>query len=61
MVMPEWITQIEETVFHLHVNALLKGALAVSGTVKGAILYKNIAAAVKGTLCVKNLILNHFH
>ena len=61
MVMPEGITQIEEAVFHLHIAALLKSALAISGAVKGAILYQNIVASVKGTLCIKGLILNHFH
>ena len=61
MVMPEGITQIEEAVFHLHVAALLKSTLAIGGAVKGSILYQNIVAAVKGTLCIKGLILNHFH
>src|SRR5699024_9590696 len=61
VIMPERVSQIEKVMLRLHIPALLKCALTVRRTVKGAVLYQNITAPVKGAFFIKCLILNDSH
>ena len=61
VVVPEWVAQVEEAVFNLHVPALFEGALAVGGAVEGAAAHEHAVASVESALGVHRLVFYDSH
>ena len=61
VIVPERISQVEETVTHCDIPALLQGTLPVRRPVEPAGNHLHIPGSVQGSLFVKGLVLKNTH